>query len=100
MRPWPSWSPGAADQGDDAAQLILEQAALDLCSLAKPVLAKLPKGAKLLYSGSVLKKNERIRTRTLELLRRSFPEVDWEEAVAEAALGALRLIQKKREAEA
>ena len=90
----------AADQGDDAARRILEQAALDLTSLAKPVLAKLPRGAKLLYSGSVLKKNDRVRTRTLELLRQSFPEVDWEEAVAEAALGALRLIQKKRGEEA
>lgn len=79
---------------------ILEQAARDLQGLAKPILAKLPRGAKLLYSGSVLKKNEKIRTRTLELLREDFPTVDWEEAKAEAALGALRLIRSKREAEA
>lgn len=90
----------AADGGDEASLRILEQAAQDLAGLAKPVLAKLPQGAKLLYSGSVLKKNEKIRTRTLALLRESFPAVDWEEAKAEAALGALRLIQKKREAEA
>ena len=40
------------------------------------------------------------KTIRIRSLRESFPAVDWEEAKAEAALGALRLIQKKREAEA
>lgn len=81
-----------AEAGDLAAEMVLEQAARQLAELADVVLSRLPEGASLLYSGSVLKKNPWVRRRVSQLLKARFPADSFREASGEAALGALRLI--------
>lgn len=87
----------AAEQEDPEALRIMETAAWELFRLADAVLSRLPQGSKLLYSGSVLKKNRWISQRVEALLEGKYWNLSWEEAAEEAALGALRLLQGELE---
>ena len=87
----------AAEQEDPEALRIMETAAWELFRLSDAVLSRLPQGAKLIYSGSVLKKNHWISQRVLALLEGKYRDISWEEAAEEAALGALRLLKAELE---
>ncbi len=85
----------ASGQGDTAALEIEERAAKDLYELADAVLRQLPCAQSVAFSGSVLMKNERIRNRLKNALLRTYPYLEICETEQNAAIGALRLLDKR-----
>lgn len=84
----------AAGQGDITALKIEERAAKDLYEMAGAVLRRLPGERRIAFAGSVLMKNERIRDRLRNALLKAYPHLELCETGQNAAIGALRLLDK------
>ena len=73
---------------------IEERAAKDLYEMAGAVLRRLPGERRIAFAGSVLMKNERIRDRLRNALLKAYPHLELCETGQNAAIGALRLLDK------
>lgn len=86
----------AAGERDKTACEILDRSADELAKLAKAVLCHMPGNHDLVFSGSVLLKNEHVCRRTQELLLEEFPDIHIKLAKTESAEGTLRLMMKRK----
>lgn len=86
----------AVRQGDGAAQAIEDTCVEELTKLALTAMRHLDGEKKLALGGSVLLKNERIRTRLCRRLQEADSRIRIADDVQDASLGALRLLQEER----
>ena len=84
----------AVSLNDSAAIMIEEKSANDLFHLFEAVKKKIPEEQNLALSGSVLLKNERIRSMLMEKIYAKYPEMNSIISKEEAAVGALRMVRK------
>lgn len=84
----------AANEKDITAIEILDKSADELVKLAKAVLSHMPGPHDLVFSGSVLLKNEHVCRKTKERLLEEFPDIHIKLAKSESAEGTLRLMIK------
>jgi glucosamine kinase len=92
----------AADEGDGAALRILSQAAEELCSLARIVLARLWKNTdpvKLGVAGGVFANSSQVREAFERLLKNLRPNISVSFELTDPVLGALSIARKLHAAE-
>lgn len=84
----------AAAVHDRTADRIEDECAEELYQLFRAVKRKLPKEKNLVFSGSVLNCNKRIRKKLLSKISQEYPDMQIADGEADAAKGAVGLLRK------